>query len=165
MIRLVLPLLLASMSLPAAAGQPDLPSIPHLATPAPGVLSAGRIGPDDVPRLAGAGVRGVIDLTVDAETPDFDEAAAVRAAGLGYENLPIAGPADLTRANVEAFDRLLAGAERPVFVHCASSNRVGALAALRAVWLQGMPVEDAIAEGRRWGLGSLEGAVRERLAP
>ena len=45
-------------------------------------------------------MRQIIDLTPDAETPDFDEAAVVRAAGLAYANLPLSGPADLTLENV-----------------------------------------------------------------
>src|SRR5690606_38327465 len=54
--------------------------------------------------------------------------------------------------------------EGPALVHCASGNRVGALAALRAAWLQGADEEAAIAEGRRWGLRSLETEVRSSLA-
>jgi uncharacterized protein (TIGR01244 family) len=134
------------------------------AAPEPGVHTAGRIGSDDIAKLEAAGIRHVIDLTLDSETPAFDEATAVRAAGLAYDNLPIAGPDGLTRANVEAFDRLLSDATGPVLVHCASSNRVGAMAALRAAWMEGKPVEEAVAIGRAWGLKSLEAAVRERIA-
>src|SRR5690606_40391195 len=117
----------------------------------------------DLPALRAAGITHVIDLTPDAETPDFDEAAAVSAAGLAYNNLPIAGATDLNRESVDAFDQLLRGIEGPALVHCASGNRVGALAALRAAWLQGADDETAIAEGRRWGLRSLEGEVRTQL--
>src|SRR5690606_4186192 len=72
-------------------------------------------------------------------TPDFDEASAVHAAGLRYSNLPLAGASDLTRENVLAFDTLLAGAERPLLVHCASGNRVGAMAALLAAGWKATP--------------------------
>jgi uncharacterized protein (TIGR01244 family) len=136
----------------------------NLHRPGPGVYTAGRLQPEDVARLRAAGVRHVIDLTQDSETPGFDEASTVRAAGMAYDNLPIAGPQDLTRDNVRAFDRLVSGSLQPLLVHCASSNRVGAMAALRAAWIDGKPVDEAIAEGRAWGLTSLEPAVRERLA-
>jgi len=142
------------------AGQHD--PLVRFARPAAGILAGGRIAAADLPALRAAGVVRVVDLSRDEETPDFDEAAAVRAAGLEYANLPIAGPQDLDRATVQAFDALLAEGG-PVLVHCASGNRVGALAALRAAWLHGAGEEAAIAEGRRWGLTSLEGAVRERL--
>lgn len=131
--------------------------------PGPEIYTAGRLAPEDVARLQAAGIRHVIDLTLDSETPDFDEGAAIREAGLAYDNLPIAGPGALTRENAETFDALLRTAGRPLLVHCASSNRVGAMAALRAAWIKGKPVEEAIAEGRAWGLKSLEEAVRARL--
>ena len=146
-----------------ADARPD-PGLANGAAPEPGVHTAGRIGAGDIAKLEAAGIRHVVDLTLDSETPAFDEAAAMREAGIAYDNLPIAGPDALTRENVQAFDALVAGADRPLLVHCASSNRVGAMAALRAAWIEGKPAEAAIAEGRAWGLRSLEGAVRERLA-
>lgn len=131
--------------------------------PAAGVHVGGRITSEDVAAIRKAGVREVIDLTPDAETPAFDEAAHVTAAGLRYRNLPLAGPSDLTLENVRAFDALLQQAAHPVLVHCASGNRVGAMAALRAGWVEGQGVEDALAIGRKWGVGGLEGRVRELL--
>src|SRR3546814_2465035 len=89
----------------------SVPEVAHATSPALGIISAGRLVPADIGRLRGAGIRHVIDLTPDEETPDFDEAAAVRAAGLGYSNLPLAGPPDLTRENVLAFDKPLRSEE------------------------------------------------------
>lgn len=149
---------------PPGEGTPQTPALSRFANPTKHIHTGGRITAEDLPALRAAGITHVIDLTPDAETPDFDEAAAVRAAGLSYANLPIAGAADLNRESVDAFDQLLRGAQGPTLVHCASGNRVGALAALRAAWLQGAEQEAAIAEGRRWGLRSLEGKVREQLA-
>lgn len=130
--------------------------------PAEGLHAGGRIHATDLPALSAANVRHVIDLTPDEETPDFDEAAAVRAAGLRYDNLPISGPDDLTVANVIAFDRLLEGREDTTLVHCASGNRVGALLAIEAA-REGTAPEEALALGRRAGLGNLEDEVREQL--
>lgn len=140
------------------------PILDRFTAPADGIRAGGRISAEDLPALRAAGIRHVIDLTPDAETPGFDEADAVRDAGMGYDNLPIAGPTDLDRAAVVAFDQMLQAADGPTLVHCASGNRVGALAALRAAWLQGVDEDAAVAEGRRWGLRGLEGEVRDRLA-
>lgn len=140
-----------------------VPAVADARSPEPGIVSAGRLQPDDIDRLRAAGIRHVVDLTPDAETPAFDEAAAVHAAGLGYDNLPLQGPPDLTRANVLAFDAMVRNAPRPLLVHCASGNRVGAMAALRAAWVQGQPLEAAIETGRAWGLQGLEPAVRQRI--
>lgn len=156
----------AALALSGCATRPvatELPAVANAVSPEPGVVSAGRLAPADIGRVHDAGIRQVIDLTPDAETPDFDEAAAVRAAGLAYSNLPLGGPADLTPANVQAFDTMLRAAKRPVLVHCGSGNRVGAMAALRAAWLEGRSAEDAIAIGKAWGLKGLEGEVRRRI--
>jgi len=149
---------------PPADSTPQAPALSHFANPTPDIHTGGRITAEYLPALRTAGITHIIDLTPDAETPDFDEAAAVRAAGLSYANLPIAGAPDLNRESVDAFDQLLRGTQGPTLVHCASGNRVGALAALRAAWLQGADEEAAIAEGRRWGLRGLEGEVRNQLA-
>ncbi|MFZ5656473.1 MAG: beta-lactamase hydrolase domain-containing protein [Pseudomonadota bacterium] len=153
-----------SLLLAASPAMADgLPPVPNAVSPEAGVVSAGRLGPGNVAGVRDAGIRQVIDLTPDAETPDFDEATAVREAGMAYANLPLAGAKDLTPENVRRFDALLRDAERPVLVHCASGNRVGAMAALRAAWIEGRPAEEAIEVGRAWGLKGLEGEVRRRL--
>lgn len=163
--RLPVLLIAASLALGACASRPrPAPPAVAIAAPAPGIYTAGRLKPTDIAGLKAAGVRSVIDLSLDDETPDFDEAAAVQAAGLRYANLPVHGADGLTRDRVVAFDRLLRDAKAPVLVHCASGNRVGAMAALRAAWLQGAGVDAAIDEGRRWGLKGLEPEVRHRLA-
>lgn len=145
------------------AMQAHVPDVADAVSPSPGVISAGRLGQEDIGRLQAAGIQHVIDLTPDDETPHFDEAKAIRSAGIDYSNLPIRGAEDLTRENVIAFDQLLLNAQRPVLVHCASGNRVGAMAALRAAWIESKSAEDAIAIGKAWGLKGLEPQVRERI--
>ena len=147
----------------ATGGAFKTPTLMNAAQPQPGIVTAGQLQPSDIAVLKSIGVREIIDLTQDAETPDFDEAAAVRVAGIHYENLPIHGSAGLSEANVRAFDGLIRRSPRPLVVHCASSNRVGAMAALRAAWLQGQSPEQAIATGKAWGLNSLEPKVRALL--
>lgn len=159
-------LLLPMLLLAGCATKPGATRVPHVAdavSPVPGVVSAGRLTHSDIERVRSAGIRHVIDLTPDDETPDFDEAAAVRAAGLAYTNLPVRGAADLTLETVKTFDAMLRAARRPVLVHCASGNRVGAVAALRARWVDGLPTEEAIEIGKAWGLKGLESSVRQRI--
>ncbi|HLU05538.1 MAG TPA: sulfur transferase domain-containing protein [Woeseiaceae bacterium] len=146
-----------------SANETELPSIPAVSSPVQGIVTAGRLDADNVRSVHEAGIRHVIDLTLDEETPDFDEAAAVRDAGMRYSNLPVQGASGLTLKNVQAFDTLLRESERPVLVHCSSSNRVGAMAALRAAWMEGKTMEEAIAIGKEWGLRGLEDEVRRRI--
>lgn len=141
-----------------------LAQLSHVSFPAPHRVAAGALQAGDMAALQAAGVREVIDLRADEEAPDFDEAAAVRDAGINYRQLPIRGAGDLTQDNVRRFDQLLTDAgDRLTVLHCASSNRVGAMIALRAALVDGAGADAALAEGRRWGLTSLEPQVRERL--
>lgn len=168
MFRLLLCLTaIATLATACTAPPPDqaLSDLPNVSFPAPHRVAAGALQAGDLPALQTAGVREVINLRAASETPDFDEAAAVRGAGIGYHDLPIRGAGDLTRDNVRRFDQLLGDAgDRLTVVHCASSNRVGAMIALRAALVDGASADAALAEGRRWGLKGLEPQVRERLA-
>lgn len=111
------------------------------------------------------GFRRIVDLRPPGEERGFDEAREANLQQLEYFCLPIAGAADFTLANVKRFDELLADpAEPKTLVHCGSSNRVGALFALRAAWLKGATAETALALGRSTGLTGLEDAVRTSIA-
>ncbi len=129
-----------------------------------GRYSAGQPTAEQLQTLSAHGIGVVIDLRADSETPELDEAALVRAIGLDYHNLPVGGAAGLTRDNVQALDRLIADAgDRPLLVHCASGNRVGAMMALREAWLRGATPEQSLAVGRDWGLKSLASDVEALL--
>ena len=131
--------------------------------PAENRYVGGQPSAADLQRLAASGVRHVINLRPAAEQTGYDESAAVTAEGMQYHNLPVAGAADISFANAQALDALLADiGDEPVLLHCASGNRVGALIALRA-GLAGSDPEEALQQGREWGLTSLEGVVRQRL--
>lgn len=116
------------------------------------VLLAGQPGPGDWALLEESGVRTVINLRHERELQGFDEERAVSEAGMRYVALPWSGADELTD---EVFDRsreLLETAERPLVLHCASANRVG------AVWLPwrvldgGASWEDALAEAKAIGM-------------
>ncbi|MEO8197078.1 MAG: hypothetical protein ABI689_10175 [Thermoanaerobaculia bacterium] len=133
----------------------------------PGTLTGGMppavSGEDSAPAfraLASAGVRTFIDLRTAAEAPP-ETAALAAAAGLDYRQLPVAGEADLDLASARALDRMLDDWTRyPIALACGSGNRVGALLALRAFWLDGVHPDAALELGLRAGLTKLEPAVR-----
>lgn len=125
---------------------------------------AGQPTPEELQRFAAEGGTHVIDLRGPGEDRGYDEAAAVEAAGMSYHNLPITGAAGLTRENVKKLDSLLTETSGgKTLLHCASANRVGALMALRARWLQGASMAEALEIGRRHGLTSLQPQVEALL--
>ena len=163
---LSLPVSAASLAAPAdTAAAGVLGQLPKARHPAAWLWTSGQPAAGQFAQLKAAGIERVINLRPRDEAPDFDEAAAAERAGLIYRNLPIAGPQDLTLANAKALDAMLAdGGSETTLMHCASGNRVGALMSLRAAWLHGRSVTEALAIGRAHGLTSLEAAVVQKLA-
>lgn len=143
-----------------------IPNLPKLHQPSAKLWVSGQPSAEQFAEAQRAGVQRIINLRPASEDPSRDEAAELAALSLPYTVLPIASAADLTRANVEALDRLLAeSAEQTTLLHCASGNRVGAMMSLRAAWLQGADPEAALAVGRAHGLTAMEPVVRQLLTP
>ena len=92
---------------------------------------------------------------------EYDEAAEAARLGLRYVTLPVTGPADLDRDRVREFGHVLDEARREggVLIHCASSNRVGAMIALDETLNRGCELAEALERGRSAGLKTLEPAV------
>ncbi|MEL7798020.1 protein tyrosine phosphatase (PTP) superfamily phosphohydrolase (DUF442 family) [Idiomarina loihiensis] len=115
--------------------------------------------------FADEGGEVVINLLSQKEMTDSEEAAVVTRNGMAYYHVPVNGADGVTLENARMVDRiLLKNSDKKAMVHCASSNRVGALMALRAGWLDGMPVEKALEIGREHGMTSLEGKVKLMLS-
>lgn len=140
--------------------KPEEIALPLGGNPLPNILSAGQPTAADFEALAKAGVKHVIDLRPDAEDHGFDEAALAAKLGLKRTVIPVGGPPDVNVDNARKLDAALAttGGE-PTLIHCASSNRVGALLALRANHLQGKPAAEAMAIGKAGGLTKMEPLV------
>jgi len=126
-------------------------------------IVCGALDSEKVASLAKAGVELVINLQTDEEL-EFDEAAAVRQAGMAYEHLPINGADDLKQLNILAFDKILRQYHgKKTAMHCGSGNRAGAAMALRAGWLRGRKMDTAMQSGRNHGMTKLEEEVHNRL--
>ena len=130
--------------------------------PIEGLVTSGQVTEEQYAALAEGGFRHFISLRPESENgAGWEEAYAQPGT---FNRIPITGAGDLTRKNVEALDKLLdeAGDDLAV-LYCASSNRVGALLALRAYWMDGVPAEEAAELGRAAGMTSLEAPVLELL--
>jgi protein tyrosine phosphatase (PTP) superfamily phosphohydrolase (DUF442 family) len=139
--------------------------LPGGRAPLPGVITGGQPDAAQLAALAEAGYRTVVDLRSPGEPYSReDEETALESLGLAYVSIPVAGPEGLTEQNARALSAVLADEEAyPVAIHCASGNRVGALLALEAAWVDGAAAADALALGRAAGLTGLEPAVRKLL--
>lgn len=133
----------------------------------PDIVSAGQPSREQLIAAGEAGVTTVVNLRPAGEFNEFNEADVVAGAGLRYINIPVAGPDDINDANAHQLDDALAAADGlPALVHCASSNRVGALMAYRARHIQGKTAETALEIGLQTGLdpqSPLYEATRRKL--
>lgn len=127
-----------------------------------GITAAGQPSATDLEAAAKAGYKSVIDLRALTEDRGFDEKATVEGLGMSYASLPVDGAAGVSYANAQELDELIAALPKPILLHCASSNRVGALLALRAN-AAGMDDAAALELGVANGLGSLKGTVEAKL--
>ncbi|HEX7084947.1 MAG TPA: protein tyrosine phosphatase family protein [Vicinamibacterales bacterium] len=141
--------------------------LPLAADPAPGGVSnytrvdatfacAGATPAEAMPAIRSEGFRSVINLRLATEEgADIDAGRrAAEAVGLRYIHLPV----DSNALSSELVDRFLAILREPdvspVFIHCASANRVGMLWLVKRVAVDGWPEDQAIAEAERIGLRS-----------
>lgn len=127
-----------------------------------GILFAGQPSAEDLDQAQRLGVKTVINLRHAAEIADFDEGQAVESRGMRYVNVPFGKAEELTAAVFDKLRAELRDSKRPILLHCASANRVG------AVWLPyrvldgRLDVEPALAEAQAIGLRSAAYEARAR---
>jgi len=132
------------------------------------VYFAGQPAKDDMKTFADMGVKTVINLRTppEVEALDFDEKAAVVSAGMTYVNVPM-GKQFMPLPELEELFATIDTAREsgPVLIHCASSNRVGAVWGAYRGLKQGLSADDAVAEGKAAGLRAqaFDEAIRELM--
>jgi protein tyrosine phosphatase (PTP) superfamily phosphohydrolase (DUF442 family) len=160
----VLPALVAACTAPVAdPAQFRALGIAHSFTPdLDGVFCSGQPTEAQFAGLPAAGIRRAVSLCAATEAGAGFEEQQAAAAGVEFLRIPIQGAADVTVERARQLAAAVAGGE-PVLVYCRSSNRVGALLALKAHFVDGLPAAQALQLGRQCGLTRLEPAVRTSL--
>ncbi len=130
--------------------------------PQENLLVGGQPTSADLLFLQKMGIRQVINLRPKTEPLGYDEQAICQQLQLFYHVIPVTDITTLTRDNAKQLYQLLVVNE-PTLVHCASGNRVGALIALMAFWLQHCSAEDAYFLGLQSGLTKLAPEVKKLL--
>lgn len=116
------------------------------------VFLAGQPSQRDLARIKAHGIGRIVTLRQPDEL-NWNQAAAVKAQGLEFINVPFRAPSMLTD---EVFDRirglLRETAKTPTLLHCGSANRVGAVWLAFRVLDQRVPLSTALIEARKIGL-------------
>ncbi|RUO71401.1 fused DSP-PTPase phosphatase/NAD kinase-like protein [Pseudidiomarina salinarum] len=138
------------------------PVVENYSRPSPYIAAGGQLSEGALAELKAQGFRTVVSLLTEEEGV-AEEQTEAHEAGLNFYGLGVSTTAP-TWDQVQAFAKIASSpANYPILVHCASSNRVGAIWALYRFHM-GVPAEIAIEEGRAAGLQtSREGAVREMM--
>lgn len=132
--------------------------------PVDGITAAGQPDMAAFKVFADSGYVAIVDMRgPDEDRGMNDEKGVVEGLGLEYVAFPITSEDELSFDKARELDELIQSYDGPVLVHCASSNRVGAILALRHS-LNGASDEEALQYGRQGGLTRLEPVVVKRLA-
>jgi uncharacterized protein (TIGR01244 family) len=118
------------------------------------IACAGATTPAAVAELKRMGYASIINLRQATEAgADVEaEAAAAKAAGVIYVNLPFNG-ASPDPAVVDRFLKAVTEpANQPVFLHCATANRAAALWMIKRMTVDGWDADRASAEAAALGL-------------
>ncbi len=149
---------------PPVAAENPLIAVYNARVPVDGVLTGGQPSEEEIERVARAGYRTVVNLRTEGERGTWDEEPVVTDLGMRYISIPVAGVDDINVENARKLAEAVSDPDlRPLFVHCGSGNRIGALFAMKAFHLDGEDAETALAIGRSAGLTRLEPVVAERL--
>jgi len=143
-----------------AASPEDL--LPNGRMPFAGVLTGGQPTAEQLAEAKAAGYKTVINMRMPGE-PGSTDADAVKALGMEYVSLPIEHAEGVNETNAKKLAEILEKTPHPVIVHCGSGNRVGALFAMKARFVDGKTPEEALAIGKSAGLTGLEPVVRKKL--
>jgi uncharacterized protein (TIGR01244 family) len=112
---------------------------------------------DALRQAASAGMKSVVNFRATGEKglSDRQERDFAEQAGLNYLHQPVTAEA-LDEALVDAFRRSLDDLPQPVFLHCASGKRAGAMTLMALAADKGWDGDTALEEGRKRGIDLTE---------
>ena len=149
------------MALPESISALD---IKNARTPSANLLTAGQITEEQFTALTDLGYGTFVSLRPADENGTGWEEAFAATAGVAFHRLPVQGADGINRDNAVLLAAVLdAAGDDQVVLYCGSSNRVGALLAIKAHELDGQDVESALEIGRAAGLTRMEPMIRTKL--
>ena len=108
----------------------------------------------DLVELARDGFRAIVNLRHQDEDDQplqpEEEGAHVRSLGMDYVHIPVSGEG-LDASVVDRFRDSVADLPGPIYVHCASGKRSGALTMMHVASKENMSGDDAILEAKAMG--------------
>ena len=143
----------------AAAQQvtkPSVPGVTNFAKLETTVACGGATTPEAVPELKKMGFKSIINLRLPTEAgANVDaEAAASKAAGINFFNIPFSGQSPDPAVADKFLATITAPGNEPAFIHCAAGNRAGAMWMIKRLAVDHWDSERAYTEAAALGLTS-----------
>ena len=134
----------------------SVPGITNLARVETTVACAGAVTPGAVAEIKKMGFTAIINLRQPTEQgADIEgEAAAAKAAGINFYNLPFNNAAPDTAVVDRFLQTISQPGNQPAFIHCASGNRAAAMWLVKRVLVDKWDLERAGAEAAALGLSN-----------
>ena len=147
-------LLVAILVALAAVAQEEFSDLKNFFRVDKQICTGGQPSMDHLAKMKERGVKAVINLRRASEYDAEAEAAKAKALGLRYFQIPVDG-SDPKDEQADEFLKVTADpANRPMFIHCAAANRVGAFWMIRRVLVDKWKMEPAEEEATKVGLRS-----------
>jgi uncharacterized protein (TIGR01244 family) len=162
-VALLFPVVACGSSQESGQGETAGVGIPNERMPAAGLLTGGQVSQEQMTQLVEMGYTTFVNLRSSGEDGTGWEEEFADGLDLTFVRIPVASTDDLNPKNVDLLDSALSTGDGKAVVYCKSGNRVGALLALRAHWVDGLDAEAALALGRASGMTGLEPAVQKML--
>src|SRR5262247_2495537 len=155
---LIIPALAFVLAAPTAAQvkKQEMPGIRNYSRVDATIGCGGATDPSAMVGLKKEGYVSVINLRLPTEEgANIDAArAAAQSAGLKYIHLPFNAAMPDNKVVSDFLGAVADKSNQPVFIHCGSANRVGAMWMIKRALQDGWTVERAQAEGEAIGLQS-----------
>ena len=161
LIRFALLVLVATAfsSRPASAQQvtkPNVPGAQNFAKLETTVACGGATTPEAVPEIKKMGYASIINLRLPSEAGANveGEAAAAKAAGINFYNIPFSGQSPDPKVADQFLATITAKNNEPAYIHCAAGNRAGAMWMIKRLAVDHWDADKAYTEAAALGLTS-----------
>ena len=133
-----------------------VPGVTNFAKLETTVACGGATTPEAVPELKKMGYASIINLRLPTE-PGANveaEAAAAKAAGINFFNIPFSGASPDPAVADKFLATITAKGNEPAYIHCAAGNRAGAMWMIKRLVVDHWDTDKAYTEAAALGLTS-----------
>jgi len=133
-----------------------VPGVQNFAKLETTVACGGATTPEAVPEIKKMGFASIINLRLPSEAGANveGEAAAAKAAGINFYNIPFSGQSPDPKVADQFLATVTEKSNEPAYIHCAAGNRAGAMWMIKRLVVDHWDTDKAFTEATALGLTS-----------